>query len=129
MGAIACHKAHRVLFGYPPNPKSEPGAFAVFGLLITYLVVLTVGIIAEFSIEKFESAMNVAVTAGFAVLCVAFWRSSHRNGTDAENGPPYRDLRQHAVSGLSDPDMMPKNAGTHSTDQWGPAPTIGFLNE
>ena len=129
MGAIACHKAQRVPFGYPPNPKSEPGAFAVFGLLITYLVVLTVGIIAEFSIEKLESAMNVAVTAGFAVLCAAFWRSSDRNGTDAENENPHRDLRHHAVSGVTDPDMMPKKAGSHSTDGWGPAPTIGFLNE
>ena len=129
MGAIACHKAQRVPFGYPPNPKDEPGALAVFGLLITYLVVLTVGIIAKFSIEKFESAMNVAVIAGFAVLYAVFWRSSDRNGTSAENGPPYRDLRDHGVSGLGDPDMMPKKGGAHSTERWGPAPTIGFLNE
>ena len=129
MGAIACHKAQRVPFGYPPNPKNEPGAFAVFGLLITYLVVLMVGIIAELSIEKVESAMNVAVTAGFAVLCAAFWRSSDRNVTDAENGPPYRDLRHHGVSWLGDPDMMPNKGGSRSTDRWGPAPIIGFLYE
>ena len=129
MGAIACHKAQGVSFKYAPNPKNGPGAFAVFGLLIVYLVVLAVGIIEDFSIEKFELAMNVAAFAGFAVLCAAFWRSSRRNGTDAENGPSYRDLRHHAVSGVSDRDMMPKKAGSHSTDRWGPAPTIGFLNE
>jgi hypothetical protein len=129
MGAIACHKAQGVSFRYAPNSKNEPGAFIVFGLLMVYLVVLTVGIIAHFSIEKFESAMNVAAIAGFAVLCAAFWRSSRRNGTDAEKGSPYGDLRQDAVSGVSHPDMMPKKAGSHSTDRWGPAPTIGFLNE
>ena len=76
-----------------------------------------------------KGTMNVAGTAGFAVLCAAFWRSSDRNGTDAENENPYRDLRHHAVSGLSDPGMMPKKRGSHAADRWGPAPTIGFLNE
>ena len=47
MGAIACHKAQRVSFEYAPNPKNEPGAYGVFGLLISLLVVLTVGIIAK----------------------------------------------------------------------------------
>lgn len=129
MGAIACHKAQGASFKYAPNAKNEPGAFGVFGLLIAYVVVLTVGIIEDFSIEKLESAMNVTAIAGFAILCAAFWRSSLRNGTDAENGFTYRDLRHRAVSGVSDPDMMPKKAGSHSTDRWGPAPTIGFLNE
>ena len=129
MGAIACHEAQGVSFKYAPNPKSEPGAFGVFGLLIVYVVVLTVGVIEDFSIEKFESAMNVAAIAGFAALCAAFWRSSRWNGTDAENGLPYGDLRHHSVSGVSHPDMMPKKAGSHATDRWGPAPTIGFLNE
>ena len=128
MGAIACHKAQGVSFRYAPNSKNEPGALIVFGLLIVYLVVLTVGIIEDFSLEKFELAMNVAAIAGFAVLCAVFWRSSLRNETDAENGPPYRDLRP-ALSGVSDPDMMPNEAGSHTTDRWGPAPTIGFLTE
>jgi hypothetical protein len=126
MGAIACHEAQGVSFKYAPNPKSEPGAFGVFGLLIVYVVVLTVGVIEDFSIEKFESAMNVAAIAGFAALCAAFWRSSRRNGTDAENSG---DLRHHAVTGVSHPDMLPKGAGSYSTDRWGPTPTIGFLNE
>ena len=50
MGTIACHKAQRS----SPSPESEPGAFGVFGLLIAYLAVLTVGIIADISVEKFE---------------------------------------------------------------------------
>ena len=128
MGAMACHKAERVSFKYAPNPKNEPGAFAVLGLLSVYLVVLTVGIIANFSVEKFESAMNVAAMAGFAALCAAFWNSSSRNGTDAENGLPHHDLRHRTVSGVGDPDMMRKKAGSRS-GRWGPAPTIGFLNE
>ena len=129
MGALACHRALGVSFKYAPGPKNEPGAFGVAGLLIVYLVALTVGIIEDFSIEKFEAAMNSAAIAGFAVLCAAFWRSSLRNGTDAENTPPYADLRHHALSPLGDRDMMPKRAGSHSTDRWGPAPTIGFLND
>ena len=129
MGAIACHKAQGVSFKYAPTAKNEPGAFGLFGLLIVYVVVLTVGIIEDFSIEKFELAMNVAAIAGFAALCAAFWRSERRNGTDAENGPPYGDSRHHAISGVGEPDMMPKKAGPNSTDRWGPAPTIGFLNE
>ena len=129
MGAIACHKAQGVSFTYAPHPKNESGAFIVFGLLIVYLGVLTVGIIEDFSIERFESTMNVAAIAGFAALCAAFWRSGRRNGTDAENGPPYGDSRHHAISGVGEPNMMPKKAGSHSTDRWGPAPTIGFLNE
>ena len=127
MSAIACHKAQRSLLDAPA--KYEPGVFGVFGLLIAYVMVLTAGIIADFPIEKFESAMNVAAIAGFAVLCAAFWRSSLRNGTDAENGRSHGDLGHHAVSGVSDGDMIPKKAGSHSTDRWGPAPTIGFLNE
>ena len=127
MGAIACHRAHRASFRDAPNPKNELGALGVFGLLIAYLSVLTVGVISHFSIEKFELAMNVAAIAGFAGLCAAFWRSSRRNGTDAENGPPYGGLRYHAVSGVTE--MMPEKAGLRSTDRWGPAPTIGFLNE
>jgi len=127
MGAIACHKVQGVSFRYAPNPKSEPGAFGVFGLLMVYVVVLTVGIIEGFSIEKFESTMNVAAIAGFAALCAAFWRSSRRNGTDAENGPS--NQRHHAVSGVRGREMMPKKAGSNTTDRWGPAPTIGFLTE
>ncbi len=119
MGAIACHKAQGLPFKYAPNTKNEVGAFGVFGLLTVYLVALTVGIIEDFSIEKFESAMNIAAIAGFAGLCAAFWRSGTRNGKDA-NGPPYRDCH---------PDRMPNEAGSPSTSRWGPAPTIGFLNE
>ena len=125
MGALACHRAQRVSFKDAPNPLNEPGAFGVFGLLIIYLVVLTVGIFADFSIEKAESAMNVTAIAGVAVLYAAFWHSSLRNGTDAENGASQRDLR-HAISEVNDP---AKQAGSHATDRWGPATTIGFLNE
>ena len=125
MGAIACHRAQGVSFKPAPNPNNEPGTCGVFGLLIAYLVILTVGITAHFSIEKFESTMNVAAIAGFAALCAAFWRSSRGNGTDAENGPSQRDLH-HAVSEVSDP---AKQAGSRSSGRWGPAPTIGFLNE
>ena len=109
--------------------RKEQGAFGVLGVLIVYLAILTVGIIADLSIEKFEFAMNIAAIAGFAALCAAFWRSSRRDGTDAENGTPFRNSRHHAVSAVSDPDMMPKKAGPHATDRWGPAPTIGFLTE
>ncbi len=114
MGAIACHKAQGASFKYAPNPKNEPVAFGVFGLLITYVVVLTVGMIEDFSIEKFELAMNVAAIAGFAGLCAAFWRSGSPN---------------HHAAPVSDPGMMPKKAGSHAKDQWGPVPTIGFLDE
>ena len=136
MGAIACHnaqsvhKAQTVPFKHAPDPDNEPGAFGVAGLIIAYFMALAVGIIANLSIEKFKSAMNIAAIAGFAVLWAAFWRSSRRIGADAENGTPYRDLRHHAVSRVSDAGpMMPKPAYLHATERWGPAPTIGFLTE
>ncbi len=80
MSAIASHEAERLPFECVQNPKSELGAYRAFGLvIIAYIIVLTFGLVANFSIGTFEATMNIAAIAGFAVLCAAYWQSSREN--------------------------------------------------
>lgn len=126
MGAIASHKMQRLLSGCSSSPKKEVGACAVF-LMITWLMALIFGIVANLSIETFEEVMNVTALAGLAVGCAALWRFSGRYGAGSDDNALSRELRPNAVSGESGLDRMPKKAGSSST--WGDDPIIGFLNE
>src|SRR5271157_4077247 len=117
MGGIASHRTHC------PNPKREPVACGAFGLLIAYFAVLTIGIVANLPIEKFEATMNVAAIAGLTVLCAVLWQSSRQTVTD-EN-----DLRRDSgstVPAVDDLRIMSKKAGTSSGEHWGPHSIIGF---
>jgi len=126
MGAIASDKTQRLLFGCSSSPKKEVGACAVF-LLITWLMALIFGIVANLSIETFEAVMNVTALAGLAVVCAALWRFSGRYGAGSDDNAFSAELRPNAVSGDSGADRMPKKAGSSST--WDHDPIIGFLNE
>jgi hypothetical protein len=126
MSAIASHKMQRLLSGCSSSPKKEVGACAVF-LMITWLMALIFGIVANLSIETFEEVMNVTALAGLAVVCAALWRFSGRYGAGSDDNALSRELRPDAVSEESGLDRMPKKAGSSST--WGDDPIIGFLNE
>ncbi len=119
MGALASHEAQRLAFHSVPSSEREPGVYGAIGVLIAYFTVLTYGVIANFSVEKFEGTMNIAAIAGFVVFYAAFWPSS-RYVADAENEQLRRELR-HQVNQRS------KKAGDF--DRWGPRHIIGFLND
>ncbi len=123
MGWIASHDVQRLPFGCGSDPKTEPGAYEAFGLLIAYIMVIAFGIVANCSIEKFEAALNVAAIAGFTFLWAAVCLSSRRKVT-----APDRGLRAPTVSSVNNPPLT-TTAFSHSMDHWGPSPIIGSLNE
>lgn len=118
MGAMASDEAQRLAFQSVPSSKSEPGAYGAVGLLIAYTAVLTYGVIANLSVEKFEATMNIAPITGFVVFYAAF-RLSGRYVADAGN--EQRQINSK-TAGLGS-----KKAG--ALDRWGPHHIIGFLNE
>lgn len=126
MGAIASYEAKRLKVQCVPNSKSNLGAYGALGLLSVYATVFAFGVIANFSIEKFEATMNVAAIAGFAGAIFAFWPSD-RHAADAEDEQLSRDLRQEANSRAAD--RRSKKAGVLPLDQWGPHHIIGFPGE
>ena len=130
MGAIASHEAKRLTVQCVPKSKSNLGVYGALGLLSVYATVFAFGVIANFSIEKFEATMNVAAIAGFAGAIFAFWPSD-RHAADAEDEQLPRDLRQEVTltSGEKEADPRPKKLGVPPLDQWGPRRIIGFLGE
>jgi len=118
VGAIASHKAQRLLFEYVPDPKTGPAVYGVFGLVIAYIMVLAFAIVADLSVEKFEAIMNVAAIAGFAILWAAFWNSNRTASGHPRRDPHHADLRKTT-----------NKAGSPSMDHWGPPPIIGSLSE
>jgi hypothetical protein len=120
MGAIASHKAQRLLFECVSDSKTGPAAYGVLGLVIAYIIVLALAIVADLSVEKFESIMNVAAIAGFAIFWGAFWNSNRTASSHLAliGAAPSADLLKTT-----------NKAETPSMNHWGPPSTIGSLSE
>jgi hypothetical protein len=78
MDAQACTEAEK-LASSAPGAKYEPGVYGVFGVFVGYITVLTFGTLTDFSVERMERTMNIAVVVGFAVPYACFWLLSRRN--------------------------------------------------